>query len=509
MANNAATGTTDVANTRRTNAANVANTNDTNATNVANTARTNATNVANTARTNAAATSNTTNDNALRDWAATQNKNLNYALTINGNAANTASNNQAVAKASRDAEEDKTYAYTMKSLSFLSNAVTGTLNTATGLAESVAGLNAFGAVGAVTGGISSVLSLMNSQAAYDASELLINNKRTNLSSYIGPSGSGVTDGIIQIANNKNNDNNAARDTHIDQMTAGEKTRATANTANTVNASNANATASEATSNTNAAASQTTSDANAARSETASNTNAADKATTSYNNAVRSQTTSDANAARSETASNANAAASAATSNANATRSQATSDANAARSETASNTNAAASAATSNANAARSQATSDANAARTRTVSDANAGYARADAVTAAKENLEQAQREAYAALKRASLELTTAGENAGDAELDVLNRRAFKIAVMTQSRYAMESTAATFKRYGYAYGAPIVPRDWLENGMYCYWRGHDAIIKGEAPDLFKRAFEGILTAGVTVWADPGKVGEYE
>lgn len=150
-----------------------------------------------------------------------------------------------------------------------------------------------------------------------------------------------------------------------------------------------------------------------------------------------------------------------------------------------------------------------NATNSANTSNANAGYTRADSVTAAKENLEQAQRAAENALKSASMALLEAGSVTGDNALDALARRAFTIKAVTQSDYALRATADYFTRYGYALNAPIYPDSWLEQGEWCYWKGSRAIIDGDVPDMCRTALESILEQGFTVWSSPENVGNYE
>lgn len=150
-----------------------------------------------------------------------------------------------------------------------------------------------------------------------------------------------------------------------------------------------------------------------------------------------------------------------------------------------------------------------NAQNSANTSNANAGYTRADSITAAKENLEQAQRAAENALKSASLSIIDAGSATGDNALDALARRAFTIKTVTQSDYALKATADYFTRYGYALNSPIYPDSWLEQGEWCYWKGSRAIIKGDVPDMYRTALESILEQGFTVWSSPEIVGNYE
>ena len=163
----------------------------------------------------------------------------------------------------------------------------------------------------------------------------------------------------------------------------------------------------------------------------------------------------------------------------------------------------------NTNAQNSATASNANAQDSAATSNANAGYSRADSITAAKENLEQAQRAALAALDSASLDLIDAGAVTGDNSLDALNRRSFAVKAVTQDDYALHAACDYWQRYGYAFGAPVTPVSWLEQGRYCYWKGSHAIIKGSVPDMYRNALETVIEQGVTVWASPEEVGDYE
>lgn len=149
-----------------------------------------------------------------------------------------------------------------------------------------------------------------------------------------------------------------------------------------------------------------------------------------------------------------------------------------------------------------------NAANSAAMSNGNAGYSRADAVTAAKENLEQTRRAALASFRAAATRAAKVGAISGDNSLDALNRRAFSVKTVCQDDYALRAACGYFMRYGYALAAPIRFDSWLEQGEYCYWKGSHAIIKGNVPDLYRNALEGILEQGTTVWATPEKVGDY-
>lgn len=156
----------------------------------------------------------------------------------------------------------------------------------------------------------------------------------------------------------------------------------------------------------------------------------------------------------------------------------------------------------NVNLANANATSSAN------TSNNNALQSRGDSVTAAKENLEQAQRAAQNVLASRALDVARISSAAGDNTLDALNKRAFAVKVLTQSDYALRATAAHFERYGYALNAPLDFHTWLELGDWCYWQGKRAIIRGGIPDLYKLAFERMFENGFTAWISPEKVGNY-
>lgn len=152
--------------------------------------------------------------------------------------------------------------------------------------------------------------------------------------------------------------------------------------------------------------------------------------------------------------------------------------------------------------------SNSNASASKSTSDANAGYVALDNEAGAKENLTLAQMRAGSMLNKAALGLVNVGATTGDNSMDALNRRAFMVRVKTQSDYALKATADWFVRYGYAFGAPIDFSDWLEGGSWCYWKGRNAIIKGNVPDRYRTELERMFNAGFTVWTDPDKVGEY-
>lgn len=150
-----------------------------------------------------------------------------------------------------------------------------------------------------------------------------------------------------------------------------------------------------------------------------------------------------------------------------------------------------------------------NTSNTTGVSDSNAGYVRDDSIAAAKENLEQAQLSAQSSFGSSAVDSYQVGTLAGDNTLDALNRRAFAVRAVTQSDYALHAAAGYFDRYGYALDAPIAFDTWIEQGDYSYWKGSSAIIKGNVPDMYRRALETILEQGFTVWSSPEKVGAYD
>lgn len=150
-----------------------------------------------------------------------------------------------------------------------------------------------------------------------------------------------------------------------------------------------------------------------------------------------------------------------------------------------------------------------NTSNTTGVSDSNAGYVRDDSIAAAKENLEQAQLRAQSSFGASRVDSYQVGTLTGDNTLDALNRRAFAVRAVTQSDYALRAAAGYFDRYGYALEAPIAFDTWIEQGDYSYWKGSNAIIKGNVPDMYRRALETILEQGFTVWSSPEKVGAYD
>ena len=525
VANVAATNVTNVSNTARTNTANVANVAATNATNVSNTARTNtanvaniaatnATNVANTARTNTANVTNTsdTNSTNVTNTAATNATNVsNTSRTNQSNVDNTRTNarGNTLSAGARNtytttlATRSNTFTDNMNSISMnlienmrlvddehqnqVQQIASGALSI-NAYENMVGNLGAGNVLGALQTGIGAAIAYDNNSSMTDEMNRW-RKKKTDWTRWAMGRYSGDTPHTNQ--NDEQQSYQTDRATY--EVALNTYTNAVVNDIleddGQDGTSLITAKRTQTTSNANATATETTSNANATRSANTSNTNATRSATASNTNATDSQTTSNANAARSATASNTNA-----------TDSETTSNANATRSATASNTN-----------ATDSQTTSNANAARTETTSNANAGYVRNDAVTAAQENLTMTEAAAGYALWAASTGLVKTGSLTGDNKLDALNRRAFKVNVVTQDDYALQAAAVHFMRYGYAISAPWGLSGWLPSSDhdYCYWKGKNLIIQGDVPDMCRTALETIANRGFTVWSDPEGVGEYE
>lgn len=168
--------------------------------------------------------------------------------------------------------------------------------------------------------------------------------------------------------------------------------------------------------------------------------------------------------------------------------------------------------TANTNAANSAATAKANATRTMSVTQANAGYTRTAGETNAKVSLEL-ERAAYLRQGQAhDLDNPASfGEVSGDHAPDALRRRLCQVRIETQSASAIGRAGDAMLRYGYIYdGIWSVPTSlWCpKEHDGCYWEAADVTLNGALVGNANAAnvFENILTAGVTVWNDPAKIG---
>lgn len=166
--------------------------------------------------------------------------------------------------------------------------------------------------------------------------------------------------------------------------------------------------------------------------------------------------------------------------------------------------------TANTNAGNSATTAKANATRTKTVTKNNGSYSRQATEANAKAALDLARTNYVRQGQTHDLDNPIAfGVVSGDHAPDALMRRVCQVRVDTQSRSAIARAGDAMLRYGYAYDGLWEVTDWCpiaHDG--CYWEASDVGFNAALLDNTNAAsvFESILTAGVTVWNDPAKIG---
>lgn len=184
------------------------------------------------------------------------------------------------------------------------------------------------------------------------------------------------------------------------------------------------------------------------------------------------------------------------------------------------------------NAARSRMTSDANAKRTydatidnladtvakdranalrdRDVALSNAKYSRDNAINNAQRSLNLKAELARANYLDRRLDAPIAiGSASGDPVPDEMKWRGLRIRVKTQNEGAIAQAGDMFLRYGYA-----LNQMWRFTGFnvmsnFTYWKCSDVWLCGGVGviESAQNRIKQILTAGVTVWADPDKIGK--
>jgi hypothetical protein len=214
----------------------------------------------------------------------------------------------------------------------------------------------------------------------------------------------------------------------------------------------------------------------------------------YQNQTNTDTTNN-----SVTAQNTNAANSETTAKANAAATKTTSDANAGRTQT-----------TAKANAAATQTIAKANSARTKTTGDANATYSRGASLASAQRTLENAQATYTAGVNAQGMQPAIAhGPYSGNADHEGYQNRGVHLRAKTQSASAIARAGDAFLRYGYQYDGLWRVTSWCPSDKdYCYWQAAEILVNAANIDNVQaeRAYEQILTNGVTVWNDPAKIG---
>ena len=169
------------------------------------------------------------------------------------------------------------------------------------------------------------------------------------------------------------------------------------------------------------------------------------------------------------------------------------------------------AATNNADAGRTSAARNANAARTQGTETNNADWTREAGIAAAKNNLEQAQREVAAQYANNRLgKPVIETEYSGDAYPDVFERRGARMNVRTQSKAAIAQAGDAFLRYGYAlHRVWDMSGGWHYGKHFTFWKAEDIWIN-EGSGLAGNAVNligDILMKGVTVWRNPNEIGK--
>lgn len=175
-----------------------------------------------------------------------------------------------------------------------------------------------------------------------------------------------------------------------------------------------------------------------------------------------------------------------------------------------NTNATNSANTAKANATRSQGTAKSNATRSQGTAKSNAAYSRGTTETNAKAALELARLNYNRSGHAHDMDNPSVyGTVSGDASADALMRRIVQVRIDTQSASAIARAGDAMLRYGYIYDGLWSVTDWCPGEHDgCYWEASDVsapAINYDNPAA-ERAFESILTEGVTIWKDPDKIG---
>lgn len=158
----------------------------------------------------------------------------------------------------------------------------------------------------------------------------------------------------------------------------------------------------------------------------------------------------------------------------------------------------------NVSVANTNATNSANTAK------ANAGYSRGTSEENAKASLELARQNYVRQGHMHDLDNPSAfGLASGDRTADALMRRVVQLRIETQSASAIARAGDAMLRYGYTFDGLWAVVDWCPEGHDgCYWEASEVLVPADELDnpTAERAFESILSSGVTVWNDPTKIG---
>lgn len=143
----------------------------------------------------------------------------------------------------------------------------------------------------------------------------------------------------------------------------------------------------------------------------------------------------------------------------------------------------------------SNAVSTANA--TKATADANAGRARATAQSAIANQIKQAALAAPSEYGRFA-----------DAQSATTRPLGWVFEVQTQGEGAIMAAASQFARYGYRLDQYWTFDQWQVMQNFTYWECSDVwVVPVKATQDAARAIRSILTAGTTVWREPGIIGK--
>lgn len=151
-----------------------------------------------------------------------------------------------------------------------------------------------------------------------------------------------------------------------------------------------------------------------------------------------------------------------------------------------------------------------NASNSANTAKGNAGYSRGTTEENAKASLELARQNYVRQGHMHDLDNPSAfGVASGDRTADALMRRVVQLRIETQSASAIARAGDAMLRYGYTFDGLWAVTDWCPEGHDgCYWEASEVLVPADELDnpTAERAFESILASGVTVWADPTKIG---
>lgn len=155
-------------------------------------------------------------------------------------------------------------------------------------------------------------------------------------------------------------------------------------------------------------------------------------------------------------------------------------------------------------------TANTNAANSANTAKSNAGYSRGTTEENAKAALELARQNYVRQGHMHDLDNPSAfGLASGDRTADALMRRVVQLRIETQSASAIARAGDAMLRYGYTFDGLWNVTDWCPEGHDgCYWEASEVLVPADELDnpTAERAFETILSEGVTVWNDPTKIG---